>query len=94
MNIPFTRLSRQPDIWFTQSTLLWFARMLRPIEHQDLPTDRLGRDEIWVLGHIPGTVDLARMVDPLDDVDSGRGRDCVTTQLAALIIILCAVDLV
>jgi hypothetical protein len=44
--------------------------VFRPVKDVDFSPDRLGRDQIWFLGHIPRPVDFAIVVDGLLDCDS------------------------
>ena len=61
--------------------------MLRPIEHKHLPTDRLRRDQVRVLRHVPRAVHLPVVVDALHDLDARRGRKRVPAELAALVVV-------
>lgn len=90
---PFPRLAHEPDVRLAQATLLGLTRVLRAVPHEHLARDSLGRDEVRVLGHVARAVDLAGVVDLLDHLDARAGRDCVAPELAALVIVGCAVEL-
>lgn len=68
--------------------------MFRAIEDQHIPTDRLGSNQVRILGHVARPVDLAVMVDLLDDLDARCGGDGVPAQLPALVVIRVAIELV
>jgi hypothetical protein len=69
--------------------------MPRSIPNQHLSRDRLCRDQVWILWHIPCTVHLAWMVDSLRDLDVRLlGGDRVSPELTTLIIIGGAVEAV
>ena len=44
--------------------------MFRSVEDENVTGYCLGRDKIGILGHIPSSIDLVRVVDPLDDFDT------------------------
>ena len=71
-NSPLSRLPNKPNIRPTYTPPLWLTRMFRPIKHENLTRNRLGRNQIGVLWHIPSTVHLPIMVYPLDDLNPGR----------------------
>lgn len=66
--------------------------MLRPVEDEHFTGDRFGGNEVRVLRHITRPVHFALMIDFLDNLDAGLGRDCVTTELAPLVIVICTVE--
>lgn len=68
--------------------------MFRAVENEHLASDSLGRDQVGVLGHIPRPVHFPCMVDLLYDLNAGLGRDGVAAQLAPLVVVVCAVELI
>ena len=67
--------------------------MLRPVEHEYVARDGLGRDQVRVLRHVARAVDLARMVDALHDADARLcRRERVCAELAALLVVRAAVE--
>lgn len=68
--------------------------MFCPVENQHLSSNGLGRNQVWVLGHIPSPVDFPGMVDLLDNLDAGRRGDGVAPKLAALIIVVPPIELI
>lgn len=67
--------------------------MLGSIKEKDITGNRFGGDEILILGHVPGTIDLALMGDLLGNVETG-GRSTlgspVPTHLTPILIVLYA----
>lgn len=70
---PFLGMASERDVGFTK-IICRFARMFCAIKDEDFAHDRLGRDEIWILGHVTRSVDFARVVDGLNDLHSRFGR--------------------
>ena len=68
--------------------------MLRPIEHKHLPTNRLRRDQVRVLRHVPRAVHLPVVVNALHDLHARRGRERVPAELAALVVVRRVIELV
>ena len=67
--------------------------MLGAIKDEDLARHGLGRDHVRVLRHVPRAVDLARVVDPLHDVDARLARgERVSAELAPLVVVRAAVE--
>lgn len=66
--------------------------MLCPVEDEHFTGDRLGGNKVGVLGHITRPVHFTLMIDFLDDLDAGLGRDCVTAEFAALVVVVRAVE--
>jgi hypothetical protein len=56
--------------------------MLRAIKDEHLAADSLGGDHVGVVRHVAGAIDLARVVDPLDDGDARSGWYGVAAELA------------
>ena len=81
-------LTHQRDIRLTLSTSLWLTRMLRTIEHVHLSRHSLCRNQVRILGHITRSVDLALVVDFLDDLNAWLGWYGVTTEFSAFIIVV------
>jgi len=65
--------------------------VLGVVEDVDLAGDDLGGDETGVLGHVPGPVDLALVVDLLDNLDLGLEAPKAAV-LALLLVVLLGVD--
>lgn len=65
--------------------------MFCSVKYEHLAGNGFGRNEIRVLGHIARSVDFPGMVDPLNDLDAGLGRDGMAAQLAPLVVIIGAV---
>lgn len=61
--------------------------MLCAIKHKHLASDRLGRNKVGVLGHVPRAVDLPFMVDLLDDLNAWAGRDSVGPELSGFVVV-------
>lgn len=66
--------------------------MFCAIEHVHFPGHRLCRDQVRVLGHITRPVDLALVVDFLNDLNTRLRGYGVSTQFAAFVIIVCTVE--
>jgi hypothetical protein len=92
--IPLSVLPNEPDIRPTQSTLVGLVRVLRPVKDQHLPAHGFGRDQIRVLRHVSRAVDLAGVVDSLNDGDARRGRECMAAELTCRVRVRCAGELV
>jgi hypothetical protein len=75
--IPLSVLPNEPNVGFAHAGLVRLAGMFRAIKDEHLAADGLGRDHVGFLGHVAGAVDLALVVDPLDDGDARCGRDGV-----------------
>lgn len=61
--------------------------MFRPVPHQHLSRYRARRDEVWVLGHIPCAVDLARVVYALRDLDARLRRESMAPELTSIVVV-------
>lgn len=68
--------------------------MFCPVENQHFSRDGLGRNQVWVLGHVPSPVDFPSMVDLLDNLDAGRRGDGVASKLAALVIVVPPIEFI
>ena len=67
--------------------------MFGAIKDEHLARHGLGRDQIRVLGHVSRAVDLARVVDPLHDVDPRLARrQRVPAQLAPFVVVRATVE--
>ncbi len=67
--------------------------MLRPVEHEHVARDGLGRDQVRILRHVARAVDLARVVDPLHDADARLRRgERVPAELAALLVVRATIE--
>jgi len=67
--------------------------VLGAIKDEHLARHGLGRDQIRVLRHVSRAVDLARVVDPLHDVDPRLARrQRVPAQLAPFVVVRAAVE--
>ena len=67
--------------------------MLGAIKDEHLARHGLGRDHIRVLRHVSCAVDLARVVDPLHDVDPRLARrQRVSAQLAPFVVVRAAIE--
>ena len=73
MDVPFFGLPNQPDIRIAHATPLGLARVLGPVEDEDLTRYSFRSNQVWVVWHITSTVDFAGVVDALDDLDAGVG---------------------
>lgn len=62
--------------------------MLCAVKDQHFSRNSFRCDEIWVLGHVPRTVDLSVVVDFLDDLYPGAGGQRVSSELAAFIVVV------
>ena len=69
-SIAFLPLTLQSNIGFALSVRRGVARMFRSVEDENVTGYCLGRDKIGILGHIPSSIDLVRVVDSLDDFDT------------------------
>ena len=87
-------LPDQSDIGPALPTTLRLARMLCAIKDVNLAGNSLRRDEVRILGHITRPVDLALVVDFLDNVDTRLWRDGMATELAALVIVVRPVEFI
>jgi len=43
--------------------------MAGAVENKEVTRDRLGGDDVWILRHISGSVDLSFVIDPLGHAD-------------------------
>lgn len=66
--------------------------MLRPIKHIHLSRNRLSRNQVGVLWHIPRTVHLALVVDALRDLYTRGVGNGVSTQFSAFIVIVRTIE--
>ena len=67
--------------------------MLGAVKDEHLARYGLGRDQVRVLRHVSRAVDLARVVDPLHDVDPRLARgERVPAELAPLVVVRAAVE--
>lgn len=62
--------------------------MLRAIEDEDFARNSLRRDQVWVLRHVPRAVDLAVMVNFLNNLYPRRWWETVATQFPAFVVIV------
>jgi hypothetical protein len=69
---PFFLLPLELHIGSTNPVQSWFARMSGPVKDIHISTDCLGRDQIGILRHIAGTIDLVQVIDALDDSHACR----------------------
>lgn len=67
--------------------------MFRPVKHKYFTRDSLCRNQVWVLRHVSRTIDLSWVVDALNDLYMRLAREDVASQLAALVIVVSAVEL-
>lgn len=86
--VAFLALAFEPQVRPRDAIGARLARMLRPVKHVHIPTDRLCRQQIRVLGHVPSPVDLAIVVDRLNGGHSS-GRTRVRTHLPPVLVVLC-----
>ena len=69
---PLFLLSFELHIGSANPVQSWFARVSGPVEDIHISTDCLGSDQIGVLRHIAGTIDLVQVIDALDDSHACR----------------------
>ena len=68
---PLLVLPYQPDIRPRATPNRRLALMFRPVKHAHFAADRLGRNEVRLLGHVSRPVDFAIVADSLLDADLG-----------------------
>lgn len=68
--------------------------MLCPVKDINISVYALRRDEVGILGHIPCPVNLSFVVDLLNDVDARLWRDGMAPQLAAVVVVVGAIEFV
>jgi len=66
--------------------------MFRAIKDENLTRNRLRCNQIWILRHVARTVDLAIVVNLLNDLDTRLRRDGMSAQFAKLIIVVVAIQ--
>lgn len=93
-NSPFPLLTNQPNIRLTLTTPLRLTRVFRSIENKDLARHRFSGNQIRILWHVSRPVDFTRMIYPLDDLDSGCRRNCVSTEFFSLVVVISSVKFV
>lgn len=91
---PFLSLPDQGNVRPALTATFRLARVLGAVKHVDLSGDRFRRNEVGVLGHITRPVDLALVIDFLNDVDARLWRDGVATELATLVVVVRAFELI
>ena len=67
--------------------------MFCPVKHEHFTRNGLRRNQVGVLRHVSRAVDFARMIDSLNYLKAGLGRETVASQLAALVIVVSAIEL-
>lgn len=70
MNSPLLALSDESNVRLAGTTDGRLGLVLRAVEDEYRSVNRLGRDEVGVLRHIPRAVDLALVVDRLLHADA------------------------
>jgi hypothetical protein len=90
LSAPLLGLADETDIRPTHPVPLRLVRVLRAVEHEHLAVDRLRREQVRVLRHVPRAVDLARVVDALHDLHAPRER--VPAQLATRVVVRAPVE--
>jgi len=73
-NSPLLNLTLQPNIRSANPIRRRLTRMLGPIEDVDVSGHGLCREQVWVLRHVPSSVDLSVVRDGLDRFDAGVGE--------------------
>ena len=68
--------------------------MFCPVKHEHFARNGLRRYQVGVLRHVSCAVDFARMIDSLNYLEAGLGRETVASQLAAFIVVGSAVETV
>ena len=68
--------------------------MLGPIKHKDFSRNRLRRNQIRILRHIPRPIDFPRMVNLLYDLNAWLRWNSMAAQLAPGIVVVRTVELV
>ena len=68
--------------------------MFCPVKHEHFARNGLRRNQVGVLRHVSRAVDFARMIDSLNYLEAGLGRETVASQLAAFIVVVAPVKLV
>lgn len=91
---PFPMLANKPDVGFAQSPPFRFARMFCTIKNEDISHHRFRGNQVWILGHVPRSVDLPIMVDFLDDLYPGCRWKVVAAQFPPFIVIVCPVKFI
>lgn len=66
--------------------------MLRPVEDEDFTRYSFRRNQVWVVRHITGAIDFARVVDPLNDLHAGLWGETVAPELASFIVVVRSVQ--
>ena len=90
---PLLSLAYKPDVGLAHAAALGLARVFGPIKDEHLARDGLGGDQVWVLRHVTRAIDLARVVDPLHDVDARLARgQRVPAELPTLIVVRATVE--
>ena len=87
---PFPSLPNQRHVGF--EFLLGLTRELCAIKHIDLARHGLCREQVRILWHVPRTVDFALVGDALSDRYTRLRRKCMSTELATLVVIICAIE--
>ena len=64
---PLFLLPLELHIGSTDPVQPWFARVSGPVKDVYIPTDSFGCNQVGVLRHITGTIDLVQVIDALDD---------------------------
>lgn len=68
--------------------------MLCPVENEDFSRDSLGRDQVWILGHVSSAIDLSWVIDSLYDLYARLRWNDVATEFAPFVVIVSTVELV
>jgi hypothetical protein len=72
---------------------LWHGRVFCAVKDESVSLDGHGCDEVWILRHVAGFVDLAGVVDLLDDIEGdGLFGSTVATDLLLLSVVVVWVD--
>jgi hypothetical protein len=85
-------LSNQSNVRLAHPTSLRFAGVFGSVKNENLSCDSFGGNQVRILRHVAGPVDLPFMVDFLDDLNARCRRNGVATQLAPFIIVVRSVQ--